>query len=65
MQSDLNTRWNLRVLNLLVRAKAIKIIGPQTNGELELDASGYLEFEVLNDMHLNKNFWLKEVNYQA
>ena len=62
MQSDLNTRWNLRVLNLLVRAKAIKIIGPpDKQANSELDASGYLEFEVLNDMHLNKNFWLKEV----
>ena len=27
---DLNTRWNLRVLNLLVRQKAIRLSGLQT-----------------------------------
>ena len=28
MNSELSNRWNLRVLNLLVRSKAISVLGP-------------------------------------
>ncbi len=62
MVGDLNTRWNLRVLNLLVRAKAIRLKGPpDLTAYKELQNTGYLEVEPLNDSHLERKFWSDEV----
>ena len=62
MVSDLNTRWNLRVLNLLVRSKAITILGPPDLATyLSLNNRNVLEIKINNDDHLSDTFWANSI----
>lgn len=62
MIGDFNSRWNLRVLNLLVRSNAIKVLGPpDKNSFEELNAVGYLELKILDDSHNELRFWQQRV----
>lgn len=62
MINDLNSRWNLRVLNLLARAGVINIKGPPDYLAFkELKSNGFLEVEILNDSHSSSEFWSKNI----
>ena len=62
MIGDFNSRWNLRVLNLLVRTNAIKILGPPDRKSFEeLNTRGYLELKILDDSHNELQFWQERV----
>ena len=62
MIGDFNSRWNLRVLNLLVRTNAIKILGPPDSKSFEeLGIRGFLELEILDDSHNEFRFWQERV----
>ena len=62
MVGDFNSRWNLRVLNLLMRSGAINIKGPPDyHAYKQLKSNGFLEVEILNDSHLSLEFWASEI----